>query len=343
MKIEYKKREVMWCLDREGPRICLRAVIANNQIQSLKITSEDFFLEFDGSEAKGFLDLLLELTKIKLPEKEVEDLAITTPTVDLAEPEELLTQVTVSEPEQSEVFEIPDPSEIIEVLEHSEMRSPEEDLLSIEESLFETDLTPEVLEKPMNETTPISEVQEEPLGEVTPSPDLQESTDETISTPSLSETIRDSFAAASFFQDTEIKSPLEQLLDEEEEEEDKSAFQEIIQMKAEDEEEKAEEPPDSATYTPKLFGPDDLKTASFFSDFESQEITVTPQQPELEPEIKLESEPDLDQQVVKQPVIEPETEPESQKKHITESERRAKIEKERAERKKRLWELTRGF
>jgi len=330
----------MWCLDREGPRICLRAVIANNQIQSIKITSEDFFLEFDGSEAQEFLDLLLELTKIELPEKEVESLAVTAPTVDLAEPEEPLTQETVSEPVRPEVSDIPDPSEIIEVLKHSEMSSPDETLLSIEESLFETILTPEVHEEPMGETTPISEIQEEPLDEVIPSPELQESTDETISTPSLSDTIRDSFSAASFFQDTEIKSPLEQLL---EEKEDEPAFQEIIQLEAEVEEEKADEPPSSTTHTPKLFGPDDLKRASFFSDFESQEITETPQEPELEPEIRLESEPELDQEAVPRPVIESEAEPESQKKHMTEVERRAKIEKERAERKKRLWELTRGF
>lgn len=340
MEIEYKKREVMWCLDREGPRICLRAVIANNQIQSIKITSEDFFLEFDGSEAQEFLDLLLELTKIELPEKEVEILAVTAPTVDLAEPEESLTQETVSEPERPEVSDIPDPSEIIEVLKHSEMSSPDEGLLSIEESLFKTNMTPEVHEEPMGETAPISEIQEEPLDEVTPSPELQESTDETISNSSLSDTIRDSFAAASFFQDTEIKSPLEQLL---EEDEDKSAFQEIIQLEAEVEKEKTEESPDSTTHTPKLFGPDDLKAASFFSDFESQEITETPKQPELEPEIKLESESDLDQETVPRPLIEPETESESQKEHMTEAERRLKIEKERTERKKRLWELTRGF
>jgi pilus assembly protein FimV len=284
------------------------------------------------------LDLLLELTKIELPEKEVESLAVTAPTVDLVEPEEPLTQETVSEPERPEVSDILDPSEIIEVLKHSEMRSPDE--LSIEESLFETNLTPEVHEEPMGETAPISEIQEEPLDEVTPSPELQESTDETILTPSISDTIRDSFAAASFFQDTEIKSPLEQLL---EENEDKSAFQEIIKLEAEVEKEKTEVSPDSTTHTPKLFGPDDLKTASFFSDFESQEITETPQQPELEPEIKLESEPDLDQEAVPRPLIEPETESESQKEHMTEAERRVKIEKERTERKKRLWELTRGF
>lgn len=329
MEIEYRKREVMWCLDREGPRICLRAVIANDQIETIKITSEDFFLEFDGSEVQEFLDLLLKLTKIEIPEREIETPTISEPTVISMPSEEPIDQELVSESEEPEFSEILDPSEIIEVLKHSEMSSQDEMSLSSDVS------SPELKEELIDETTSILEELEE-LEEsfITPIPDSKiqdELTEEASTPPGLSETFRDSFAAASFFQDTPIKSPLEQLLEEEEKAEDKTPFHEEIQIKVQTEEKTVEEKSDSTVSTSRLFSPDDLKTASFFSDFKSQEMDDFLQEPETKSEEPQEELPQL------------KLEPELPKEHMTEAERKAKIEKERAERKKRLWELTRGF
>ncbi|MFX0171064.1 MAG: hypothetical protein ACFE9L_04020 [Candidatus Hodarchaeota archaeon] len=329
MEIEYRKREVMWCLDREGPRICLRAVIANDLIETMKITSEDFFLEFDGAEAKEFLNLLLKLTKIEVPEIEIETPIVSEPAVNMMASEERFEQELVSESEALEFSKIPDPSEIIEVLKDSEISSQDERSLSNDVP------TPKIQEEPTDEATSILEQLEE-LEEsiVTPIPDSavqDELTEETSSSPSLSDAFLNNFATASFFQDTPVKSPLEKLLEDEEKTEDKTILQEEIKVKIETEEKAAEEPSDSIISTSRLFSPDDLKTASFFSDFESQDIDDLIQEPETE------------SQETSEEIPQPKFEPELPKEYITEAERKAKIEKERAERKKRLWELTRGF
>jgi hypothetical protein len=329
LEIEYRKREVMWCLDREGPRICLRAVIANDQIETVKITSEDFFLEFDGSEVQEFLNLLLKLTKTEVPEVKIEIPIASEPTVNIMATEEPIEQELVSEPEIPEFSEIPDPSEIIEVLKRSEISSQDEKSLSSDVPSPEiqeepTDGTPSILEE-------LEELEDSIIASIPDSKTQEELTEETPSSPSLSDEFRESFTAASFFQDTPIKSPLEQLLEEEEKVEDKAILQEEIKRKVETEEIAAEEPSDSTVSTSRLFGPDDLKTASFFSDFESQDMDDLIQEPET-------GFKDIIEEIPK-----PKLEPEPPKEPMTEAERKAKIEKERAERKKRLWELTRGF
>lgn len=68
MKVEYRKREVSWCLDREGGQICLNATIIDNQINSLRITSEEFQVDISSSEIDSFMNLLVTLTETREPE-----------------------------------------------------------------------------------------------------------------------------------------------------------------------------------------------------------------------------------------------------------------------------------
>ena len=58
MDVEYQKKEVTWCLDRVGPKICLKAVAINDKLKQLEITSEEFSLEFENEEARDFLNIL---------------------------------------------------------------------------------------------------------------------------------------------------------------------------------------------------------------------------------------------------------------------------------------------
>ncbi|MCK4848845.1 MAG: hypothetical protein KAT16_07480 [Candidatus Heimdallarchaeota archaeon] len=67
MDIEYQKKEVTWCLDRDGPRICLRAVAINDELQTLQISSESFSLDLKTTEAQEFLSILKNLTLSKEP------------------------------------------------------------------------------------------------------------------------------------------------------------------------------------------------------------------------------------------------------------------------------------
>ena len=67
MDIEYQKKEVTWCLDRDGPRICLRAVAINNELQHLQISSESFSLDLKTNEAQEFLIILKNLATSKEP------------------------------------------------------------------------------------------------------------------------------------------------------------------------------------------------------------------------------------------------------------------------------------
>ena len=65
MDVEYQKKEVTWCLDRDGPRICLRAVSINGNLKSLDISSERFHIIFENNEARDFLSVLRKIVEEK--------------------------------------------------------------------------------------------------------------------------------------------------------------------------------------------------------------------------------------------------------------------------------------
>ncbi|MFX0087817.1 MAG: hypothetical protein ACFFAU_19350, partial [Candidatus Hodarchaeota archaeon] len=86
MEIEYQnKNMITWCLEREGPPICLKATIFGKKLQSIEITSEDFSLMFEYDEARTFIEILSQITE--------EPKAITEPSEpDSAEPEPLVLE-----------------------------------------------------------------------------------------------------------------------------------------------------------------------------------------------------------------------------------------------------------
>ena len=48
MEIEYQnKNTITWCLEREGPLICLKATMFGEELESIEIKSENFSLEFE--------------------------------------------------------------------------------------------------------------------------------------------------------------------------------------------------------------------------------------------------------------------------------------------------------
>ena len=62
MEIEYQDKYVVtWCLDRKGPRICLRATTAENRLRTIAIISEEFNLELEDTEARDFLNILSQI------------------------------------------------------------------------------------------------------------------------------------------------------------------------------------------------------------------------------------------------------------------------------------------
>lgn len=405
MEINYQKKDITWCLDRDGPRICLRATVSNDEIQSIIINSDDFSLELDNSEIQPFIDLLTRLTEPSLEEiipssifdekviTSVEDILpdteddydeeIISELIDVDEPaivEEIPSDIVeelrdiipefvdesdievitpevedvrqdfstetkdsqiVDEiiPEVEKVFQedityksiddmiperikedtidiqedktfIQDKSKISDIPDPSELI---EFLKQTEESFAETDTSPPIEEETPGEETPVSTdekllgVRDEPF-QIPPSIPSFETVD-----------------TASFFKKSVEKSPLEQML---EDEEISPKADEFIKTPV-DKEPFSEEQPESQESPIKVFSPDEVSsTDSFISQFDQPEKVDLE---ELVDEFKTEVTPQ-DTAGISQ-----------EKEFLTEQERKAKIEKERAERKRRLWELTRGF
>ena len=341
MEIEYQNKYVVtWCLDREGPRICLRAVTRESEIRTIEIVSDNFLLEFEDEEARAFLNILSQLvadraldqiTQYPQPEETIikgeipvtsivthpENLPITTDQVatktipEVQEPvsftpvstvEESVPRTPVPKFEEHVPSETLDSSEIIRVLKHSERTFSEAIASSPDEVLIE--------DQPSFPQDPT--LGEPKAPEITP---IRESTD----------VLQTEIETASFFQKSESKSPLEMLLENEGMEggvEENSAH--VPEMGVLEEPQQTQKP--SIAFTP-----DDLQTEAFFSKFDTKSSLDLLKKPEAKPAIEHPVKLAPTPTIVKKDGF------------VTEIERRAAIEKERAERRKRLWELTRGF
>ncbi len=370
MEIEYQNKYVVsWCLDRDGPRICLRAVTRESEIRKIEVISDNFMLEFEDEEARAFLNILSQLVaertivaqvpqypepKEAIIEEEIPVSSIVTHPENLPViTGQMVTEATpevkeavsftaaplvkesvsfeavprVEEPvafdtapkvEESVSFEavprveepVPsdhlDSSEIIRVLKHSERTFSESIASSPDDVSIEDQLS--ITPKPERPSIAPKKLEIHPI---------RESTD----------VLQTEIETASFFQKSESKSPLEMLLEDEgkkEEIEDKST--QVPEMDVLEEPKLSQKP--SIAFTP-----DDLQTEAFFSKFDTKSSLDLLKKPEAEPELKI----DHSVKLAPTPTII------KKEGYVTEVERRAAIEKERAERRKRLWELTRGF
>ncbi len=228
MEIEYQNKYVVtWCLDRDGPRICFRAVTKENQLRTIEIISEDFILELEDEEARDFLNILSQLAAAGSIKQVKQDPVYKASTIEEeyllkteddispeAMPETIESKVPEAMPdvvvpdvsetiaiEDSEVIspEVPDSSEIIQILKKSEQTYSEITPSSLDDVSIEdqTQIPPEV------ET---GRIQEEPIvSESLPPQEILEVSPTEIET-------------ASFFQKSVSKSPLEMLLDEDKKE-----------------------------------------------------------------------------------------------------------------------------
>ncbi|MFX1507362.1 MAG: hypothetical protein ACFFDC_14865 [Promethearchaeota archaeon] len=326
MEIEYQNRYVVkWCLDRQGPRICLRAITTENQLRTIEIQSEGFNLKLVDNEARDFLNILNKIASTQYsPDKSVQEHVPDVPEEIISEVKPPIEEQIIADiaPTTEELMapDVPDTSEIIQVLKESERAFSEitpssPDDTSIVVPKVEEPSIQEVEKEIIKETAIITEAlpaQEEP------------------------EAISSEIETASFFQQSISKSPLEMLLEGEEGEKET----EEVYDKSRIEPEEQYTPPTEAKVA---YSPEDLETETFFSQFDTKNTVDLIPKPQAEPEPVLEPEPEPKPEYKR--VIELEPTPKFVKKEPvkTEVERRAEIEKERAERRRRLWELTRGF
>ena len=372
MEIEYQNKYVVtWCLDREGPRICLRAVTRENQLRTIELVSEDFNIEFEYEEAREFLNILSQLAAAGFVKPVTEYPTYEAPTVkeeplseasilpdvipEVVEPKTPETVLGVAEPEVPEVMPEAVELEIPEAVpEVAEPEVPEVMPEAVEPEIPEA--VPEVAEAVTPEVPDSSEIiqilkeSERTYSEITPSsldddsieipsPISHEVEPEMIQEESVvseplpiretSEDLEAKVEMASFFQKSVSKSPLEMLL---EEDKKKEEIRDAVEgsLVSENGDEETPEPSSEAKVT---YTPDDLITEAFVSKFDTERTMDLLEKPEPESESEFKR------------VIDLEPAPRFIKKEptITEVERRAAIEKERAERRRRLWELTRGF
>ncbi len=324
MDVEYQKKEVTWCLDRVGPRICLKATAINDKLQKLEITSDEFKLELENEEAREFLGVLQRITSLKPKLTQVSKPLPPTPII----PEKIEPSVphfekseieVVASPIVSEPIQKPTPklntAEILEVLKQSES-SLSEERISFRKKFAEN----EALEKKVATPIETPQVQEETLPEI--------SIEEDVKPPEI---FTEKMDTASFFRDVEDKSPLEQLLEENKKISQDITLEETPLMVSKEPDQETEITQEREEQV--QFSLDDLNTSAFLSKFSSKTF-----EEELE-----------EQQLQTSEETQP-TEPEHQEEEpverstfLSEEDRKKEIERERAARKKRLWELTRGF
>jgi hypothetical protein len=324
MDVEYQKKEVTWCLDRVGPAICLKATAINDSLQHLEITSEEFILTFENEEAREFLAILQRITSHKpepvkvsqplpttiQPPEKIEPIApyIEKPKVDIETIPVVREQIQKPAPKL-------DTSEILEVLKQSES-SLSEERISFRKKFAEN----KALEQKATVQMETPKIEEETISGIAIEEDVKSS-----------EVFREKLDTASFFREVEEKSPLEQLLEETEEIAHDITTEEpslVTSSESDQEFETIQEQEESVQ-----FSPDDLNTSSFRSKFSSKTF-----------EQELEEQPP---QVVDEPqIVKPEDQeevPVERSAFLSEEDRKKEVEKARAARKKRLWELTRGF
>ena len=323
MDIEYQKKEVTWCLDRDGPRICLRAVAINGNLKSLEISSERFQIMFENNEARDFLSILKTIVEEKSVSKSALFQEIKTDQVKNIGIQEIPESISQ---ESSIIEEAPklDTSEILNVLKQSE--SSTEDL---ETPLLDLLKDQKDLNLGLNDKAVIPDE----IPEISSGISVEENV-------KPSDLFKESIDTASFFREdvsdeiSEEKTPLEQLLEEDNKNEISPITPQdtIITSVHEENIPRRTIPKEKPGITP--FTPDDLSSDAFISDFNSKKVE------EVETPSTMDETPDISSPV----------EDESGKaelmegrKYLSFEERRREIEKEREARKKRLWELTRGF
>lgn len=320
MDVEYQKKEVTWCLDRDGPRICLRAVSINGNLKSLDISSERFHIIFENNEARDFLSVLRKIVEEKsLPKSHLfQEIPI----------DDTDIQETAALPAQ----EIPfiqdgpklDTSEILNVLKQSENNIDDSETPLLDLLTDQKDLNLGLNDKSI-------------ISDDIPDSDSGISIEENVKP---SELFRESIDTASFFRgDTgdeisEEKTPLEQLLEGDEESDPSPIAQRdtIVTTVHEENIPRKIVTEEKTEITP--FTPEDLSSTAFISNFDSkieEEIDETSAMDEIQD--PLATADDESQH----------TESTESIKSISFEERRRRVEKEREARKKRLWELTRGF
>lgn len=355
MKIEYEnKNTISWCIDRsDHSKICFNAISMTGKLESIKISGEDFILEFEYEEALKFLEILKSLvftetdylltSDIPIPEDESYISEERSPLAEIEDAKKSDIGLGTSysyEPEFKESYAegkeeiaLKEPSETLEY-ERAFSQRIESVKSQFSESLIEE--RKEMIEN-LPEPSEILNVIQTTQESFDESMDKVFSTDELDSTPKapieevvskatppsilkFSELSRTELDTASFFHETEEKSPLELLL-----EEDK-----IDSIGVSDPFEDIDET------SKRTFSPEDMQTRSFISKFDkelsSNELESSTSVPDAveEPRDKIKSDEPI-ATIQKQPIS------------MTEEERKQKIEKERAERRRRLWELTRGF
>jgi hypothetical protein len=380
LEIEYQnKNTISWCLEREGPPICLKATIFGKKLQSIEITSEDFSLTFEYDEARSFIEILNQITKdaataapepvVSEPEPLVPEYVEPEPLVpeyvepepvvpEYVEPEPVVPEYVEPEPVLSEpepeplVPEYVEPEPVVSELEPEPLipeyvepepvvSEPEPEPLVPEYGEPEpvvSEPKPEPLVPEYGEPEPVvSEPKPEPLvpeyGE--PEPVVSEPKPEplipeygepkpVVSEPELIEPKKVDVETASFFRseeeiEPEVKSPLEQILEE----------NQGVDISTEKDQ--------------KPYSPTDFKDETFVSKFDTKSALELIERLKSFPEYEDEPEPALKLEDKQSIDLEPEKKDIPKKEFITEAERKKTIEKERAERRRRLWELTRGF
>ncbi|MFW9780213.1 MAG: hypothetical protein ACFFE8_15295 [Candidatus Heimdallarchaeota archaeon] len=68
MNVEFRRKEVSWCLDYDGGQICLSGIMLDDRIITLRIISGDFQVDIAKLEIDSFLNLLKTSGAIKEPE-----------------------------------------------------------------------------------------------------------------------------------------------------------------------------------------------------------------------------------------------------------------------------------
>jgi hypothetical protein len=327
LEIEYQNKYVVtWCLDRQGPRICLRAIRTENQLRTIEIMSEDFNLELEDAEARDFLKIL---NQIAISTQYSPERTVTIEQERIADvSEEIIPEIKppIKEPLIADITptiapktpEAPDSSEIIQVLKESERAFSEITPSSPDDA--------SIMVSPKVEEPSIHEVEKEKIKEdvITESPPHHWEP----------EAIQSEIETASFFQQSVSKSPLEKLLEEDE------GSKDVEEVFSESEPEEQYIPP---VETKTAYSPEDLQTEAFFSQFDTKRTAELIRKPEPIPEPEPAPTPEPESEFTRAVQLEPTPKFVKKEPVKTEVERRAEIEKERAERRRRLWELTRGF
>jgi hypothetical protein len=298
-------------------------------------------LELEGEEAGGFLDILRRITGAKAPslskmellKKEKEDLIIDHSTVPSLDSTEAIHEISQPHSDQ----EIISPQ-----VEQSDIIQSDANSIGFEKEHKEEMITQDVVEARVEDRDHGSfEVTQELHPPEIPATSeilqILKKTESAVNKILTSEKVKEESIdpiedIASFFREPRHKSPLEELLDK-----DGNIREDLGEPIKAPERTKKNMVFETVTEVEK---PLDHQTEAFLKKFDTKdalEILDSSQKDKEESKDTTEKEFQSISQLSKQKGTI------SKEEYQTEAERRAAIEKERAERRRRLWELTRGF